>query len=121
MTDSIREKRPFVTIRVRGDTQQRSSEKYIEQKLVEAVRRNGGRALKFVSPGCDGVPDRIILMPGGRIVFAEVKRPGGKMRPLQMRRKLQLESLGFRVYLVDGTEQIEKIMKEVMPDGVHST
>ena len=66
------------------------TEKYIEQKLVKAVKKRGGMALKFVSPGLDGVPDRIVLLPMGRIAFVELKAPGRKMRPLQVRRKRQL-------------------------------
>lgn len=89
------------------------NEKYIERKLVEAVRRSGGLAPKFVSPGWDGVPDRIILLPSGRIAFAELKSPGKKMRPLQVRRKQQLEALGFKVYCIDSAEQIGGVIDEI--------
>ena len=89
------------------------SEKKIEQKLVELVHKNNGMALKFVSPGCDGVPDRIVLFPGEKIAFIEVKAPRKKMRPLQMRRKQQLESLGFRVYCIDDMEQIGGVIDEI--------
>ena len=51
-------------------------EKSIEQELVRAVRTAGGLCAKWVSPGLDGVPDRIVLMPGGRLAFVEVKAPG---------------------------------------------
>ena len=89
------------------------TEKYIEQKLVRAVRELGGMALKFVSPGLDGVPDRIVLLPMGRIAFVELKAPGKKMRPLQVRRKRQLEALGFLVYCVDRVEQIGGVLDEI--------
>jgi len=72
-------------------------EKTLEGKLVQAVRALGGMAPKLVSPGFDGMPDRLLLLPGGRIAFAELKAPGKKPRPLQLRRKRQLEALGFRV------------------------
>jgi len=88
-------------------------ERFIEKKLVEAVRKMGGICPKFVSPGLDGVPDRIILLPGGRMAFAELKAPGKKLRPLQIRRKRQMESLGFTVYCIDGTEQIGGILDEI--------
>lgn len=88
-------------------------EKYIERKLVEAVRKAGGLAPKFVSPGWDGVPDRIILFPSGRMAFAELKSPGKKQRPLQLRRKIQLEVLGFRVYCIDSPEQIGGVIDEI--------
>ena len=87
-------------------------EREVEQNLVRAVREMGGMCPKFVSPGLDGVPDRIILMPGARIAFAELKAPGRKMRPLQVKRKRQLESLGFRVYCIDRTEQINTVIAE---------
>ncbi len=88
-------------------------EKLIEQKLVQAVRRVGGLALKFVSPGFNGVPDRLLLFMGGKAVFAEVKAPGQKPRPLQVHRIEQLRELGFTVFVVDGVDQIEGIIDEI--------
>ena len=89
------------------------SERDIEQRLVKAVKAKGGLAPKFVSPGFDGVPDRIVLLPHGRIAFIEMKAKGRKMRPLQVRRKRQLESLGFLVYCIDSPEQIGGILDEI--------
>ena len=88
-------------------------ENLIEKKLVEMARKCGGFAPKFVSPGWDGVPDRIILLPEGRIGFIETKRYGKKMRPLQERRKHQLEALGFRVWCVNSPEQIGGVIDEI--------
>jgi len=88
-------------------------EKHIEQKLIRAAKDMGGLALKFISPGFDGMPDRLVLMPKGKIAFAEVKAPGKTMRPLQIKRKRQLEALGFRVYCIDSTEQIGGILGEI--------
>ena len=62
------------------------SEKQIEQSLVKAVKNMGGIAPKFVSPGFDGMPDRIVLLPHGLMAFVEVKAPGKKPRPLQVSR-----------------------------------
>lgn len=62
-------------------------ERDIEKKFRLEVKKRGGLALKFVSPGFSGVPDRIILMPGRKVAFVEVKQPGEQMRPLQKRRK----------------------------------
>lgn len=93
------------------------TEKYIEQKLVKAVKERGGIAPKFVSPGLDGVPDRIVLLPMGRMAFVELKAPGKKMRPLQVRRKGQLEALGFLVYCIDGIEQIDGVLNEMGGDA----
>ena len=88
-------------------------EKTIESKLVKTVRSMGGLAPKFVSPGLDGVPDRLVLLPGGNMAFIEVKAPGETMRPLQVRRKRQLERLGFSVYCIDSPEQIGGILSEI--------
>ncbi len=88
-------------------------ERDIERKLVTAVKKEGGLALKFVSPGYDGVPDRLILMPGGRACFAELKAPGKKMRPLQLKRKEMLEGLGFQVYCFDSMEGITAFLNEM--------
>jgi len=88
-------------------------EKAIESKLVKAVKSMGGLAPKFVSPGLDGVPDRLVLLPGGNMAFIEVKATGETMRPLQVRRKRQLESLGFSVYCIDSPEQIGGILSEI--------
>ena len=71
-------------------------EKTIEKKLADAVKARGGRAPKFTSPGFDGMPDRIVLMPGGRIAFVEVKAPGKAPRPLQEARHRLLRRLGFQ-------------------------
>ena len=86
-------------------------EKQIEQKLVYAVRAMGGICPKLVSPGMDGMPDRLVLLPGGRMVFAELKAPGRKPRPLQLRRMAQLSRLGFRVFVIDGPEQINEVLQ----------
>ena len=88
-------------------------EKVLERKLVRAVRDSGGLALKFVSPGMAGVPDRLLLFPGGRMAFAEVKAPGEKPRPLQVYRMDQLGDLGFRSYVVDSEEMIGVMIREI--------
>ena len=88
-------------------------EKEIEQALVRTVKSMGGICPKFVSPGFDGMPDRIVLLPGGRIAFVELKAPGKKPRALQMKRMERLRLLGFKVYCVDGVEQIGGILDEI--------
>ena len=90
-------------------------EKTLERKLVQVVKAAGGVAPKFISPGYDGMPDRLLLLPGGRIAFVEVKAPGKAMRPLQIKRKRQLEALGFRVYCLDDAGQIGGILGEIQP------
>ncbi len=88
-------------------------EVFIEKALAVEVKKRGGLALKFVSPGLTGVPDRLVLLPHGRLAFVEVKAPGEKMRPLQIKRKSQLEALGFLVYCIDNKEQIGDILHEI--------
>ena len=88
-------------------------EKEIEQKLVRTVRRMGGMCPKFTSPGSDGMPDRIVIMPGGKLGFVEVKAPGKKPRPLQVQRHKELRSLGCKVFVLDGMEQIGGIIDEI--------
>ncbi len=88
-------------------------EKMIEQKLVRAVKAAGGIAVKFVSPGFDGMPDRLVLLPGAKIAFIEVKRVGCKPCPLQLRRHELLRTLGFLVYVLDDERQIGGILNEI--------
>ena len=88
-------------------------QKLIEQKLIKAVKDIGGIALKIVSPGFDGMPDRLILLPNRKAAFVEVKAPGKTLRPLQEKRKRQLEALGFLVFCLDHIEQIGGILREI--------
>ena len=88
-------------------------EKTIEKKLADAVKARGGLVPKFTSLGFDGMPDRIVLMPGGRMVFVEVKSPGKAPRPLQEARHRLLRQLGFHVYVLDDESQIGGILDEI--------
>lgn len=92
-------------------------ESAVEKYLVDQVKKRGGWALKFISPGVAGVPDRIVLLPGGRIFFAELKIPGAKARPLQLAVHRQLQKLGFKVYVIDSKEQV----REVIANAVYPT
>lgn len=89
------------------------SEKQIEQSLVKAVKNMGGIAPKFVSPGFDGMPDRIVLLPYGVMAFVEVKAPSKKPRPLQVSRHGMLRRLGFKVYVLDDMDQIGGILDDI--------
>ena len=88
-------------------------EKTIEQQLRTTVKGLGGVALKFVSPGTSGVPARLILLPGKRLAVVEGKAPGIQRRPLQVKRKRQLEGLGFSVYCIDNADQIGGVLDEI--------
>ena len=86
-------------------------EKEIERKLRILVEKNlGGLCLKWVCPGWSGVPDRILLFPGGKVYFVELKRPKkGKVDPLQIWWKRRLEGLGFTVLHVYDVEQLKHL------------
>lgn len=86
------------------------SEKQIEQALTLMVKARGGIAPKFVSPSFAGMPDRLVLLPGGVFAFAELKAPGMKPRALQLARHRLLKDLGFKVYVIDGIEQIKEVL-----------
>lgn len=88
-------------------------EKEVEAALVKAAKKRNGVALKFVSPGLSGVPDRLVLLPDGKIGFIELKSPGKKMRLLQEKRKSQLERLGFLVFCLDSKEKVEVMLDEI--------
>lgn len=98
------------------------SESDIERRLVREVERIGGWAPKWVSPGNRGVPDRIVLLPNGRVVFVELKAPGGRMAPLQKRWAKILRSLGHQVYRISSVEEVDKFIQEVSAtSGVQTT
>lgn len=88
-------------------------EKNIERKLVTEVKKRGGLCPKFVSPGLVGVPDRLVLLECGVLAFIELKAPGKKTRPIQVKRIEQLRRLGFKVYVIDRVEMIEEVLDEI--------
>lgn len=92
-------------------------EKEIEEKFRDAVKRAGGKAYKFVSPGNDGVPDRLAVLPGGRMGFVEVKAPGKKPTALQKARIRELESLGCRVLVLDDAGGIPEALEAISGPG----
>lgn len=91
-----------------------TSEKYIEKYLRLKVEELGGKALKWVSPGFNGVPDRIILLPQGKIYFVETKSTGDKPRPIQLWVHKLLRKLGFEVFVIDNIEQVDKFISYVI-------
>ena len=88
-------------------------EKSIEQKLVNIVKSKGGIAPKFTSPGYAGMPDRLVLLPEGKFGFVEIKAPGKEPMPLQIKRHELLRRLGFKVYVLDDSEQIGGILDDI--------
>lgn len=88
-------------------------ESKIERALVDAVRKQGGIAFKFTSQTMNGIPDRLVLLPGRQIGFVELKAPGKQLRLLQKKRKAQLEALGFLVFTVDRLDMIDGTIKRI--------
>lgn len=89
------------------------NERDIEKYLVKEVRRRHGKAFKFVSPASAGVPDRLVILPGGVSCFVELKRPGGKPRPVQRFCLLYLYHKGHRVAVVDNKDTAKALVKRL--------
>lgn len=83
----------------------------IEQYLVKKVKLMGGKAYKWVSPGNDGVPDRIVVWPDGRIVFVELKAPGKHPTPLQSAKHSELRRLRQVVNIIDSKEKVDAFIR----------
>ena len=82
-------------------------EKDIEKKLREMIEEHGGKCVKWVCPGWVGVPDRLVLLPGGRIHFVETKRPkGGRYSAMQDKWRDWLHALGFSYWRIKDSEQL---------------
>ena len=90
-----------------------ASEKLLEKKLREGVKKLGGEAIKFFCPTFTGLPDRIILMPGGRVYFAEMKTTGEKPSPRQEVVHKWLRGLGFTVWVIDDYPMLTFVMLEI--------
>ena len=90
-------------------------EKDLERKLKKRVESSGGLCFKFLS-SVAGIPDRLILLRGGKAVFVEMKRHGEQPRPLQKRQMEKIKRLGFKVAVIDGEDGIEELMREVEND-----
>ena len=88
-------------------------EKQIEERLRLSVKCLGGIAYKWVSPGNAGVPDRIVVLPGGLLWFVELKQPGKKPTTLQRAKIDQLRRLGFRVKVIDSVQGVDRFIREV--------
>ena len=87
------------------------SEKEIENYLIRKIKNKKGIAYKFTSPGNSGVPDRLCLLPNGKILFVELKSPGKKPRALQVNQITKITKLGQRVYVLDSKEKVDEVLE----------
>lgn len=88
-------------------------ERTVEKTLKQATERHGGICLKIDATHMTGIPDRLVLLPNGKHAFVETKAPGQKPRPIQLRRHDQLRAIGHRVYTLDNTQEIERLIREI--------
>lgn len=92
--------------------EKKDSEKVLERSLVEKIRQRGGICVKLQGNMYAGMPDRLILLPGGRVVFVELKSEGIKPRKLQLIRHEELRALGFKVFVIDTHEKLTQFLDE---------
>ena len=86
-------------------------ENAVEKRLVDGVKRRGGKALKFIPTACKGMMDRLVLLPGGRAIWVELKADDGVLSPMQIKRRKELEALGFDVYVLRGAVMVEEFLR----------
>lgn len=89
-------------------------ERELEEKFRRRVKAAGGKAYKFVSPGNDGVPDRLVVLPGGRIGFVELKQEGRRPTALQQKRILELRALGCVALVLDRPEDMDTVLERIL-------
>lgn len=92
-------------------------ESQIERRMTERIRDRGGLCLKWASPGSGGVPDRIVFLPGGRVVFVELKAAGGRLSDLQRWQHWRLQGMGAEVRTLYGLDEAMAFVDEVLPEG----
>lgn len=88
----------------------------IEKYLNDKVKSIGGLCWKFTSPGTRRVPDRLCILPNGRTIYIELKRPGEVPEPLQSKRHKQLRDRGHTVYVIDSLQGVDDFIKGVRVD-----
>lgn len=89
------------------------SEKVIEQYLVESAKQNGLLCLKYSNPNQSGYPDRLLVLPSGRVIWVELKSKGRKPTKLQQLRHERLACMDHRVYVIDSKSDIDKLINGI--------
>jgi len=89
------------------------TEKTLERNLRDRVKQLGGLAIKVWPVSVTGLPDRLVLMPGGRVYFVELKTPGEKPKPHQLAAHRLLKNLGFTVAVIDSAETLKKFLEDI--------
>lgn len=107
----------MLKLRLTVDTSSKNiemTEKTLESRLVKKVKKRGGIAYKFTSPGHIGMPDRIVILPNGKIGFVEVKKPGyGILSKVQENIIKKLMFLGCKCFILDDPNRIEEILDNI--------
>lgn len=88
-------------------------EKEVEKYLVREVKKIGGISFKFISPGNAGVPDRIVILPTGKVVFVELKTDRGKLTKLQEVQIKKISDLGADTRVLRGIEGVKEFINEI--------
>lgn len=97
-------------------------ERDVESHLKKSVKRMGGRCIKLSSQHEEGLPDRMVMLPGGKVFFVELKRLGGVLSPMQRVQHKSFKKLGFKVYVPYTKEEIDDLLREeVMPNEIQTT
>lgn len=97
-----------------------AKERKVEEYLIGKVKSLGGKCYKFVSPGNNGVPDRIVLLPVGRVYFVETKADGEKPRPSQLAVHREMARMGVNVWVLDSKAAVDEFIREVTAIGVQA-
>ena len=93
----------------------------IERRLVKAVEKRGGLCYKFVSPANPGVPDRVIILPGGQVLWVELKTEIGHLAAIQRWQIQRMRERGADVRVVKGLDAVHNLLKEIDTHGVQTS
>lgn len=99
----------------------KDSEKDLERRLGKEVKALGGKSVKIFNPWEVGLPDRLLLLPGGRVIFVELKSTGEQPRPIQRVKHEELRRLGYEVRVIDRQQQIDELTHDIQTTYIPTT